>query len=54
MADVWTGARNVILPLAWAFALWGIGLYWWSGYIYLKQLRSVVIFERSETAKVKA
>ena len=54
MADVWTDARNVILPLAWAFAIWGIGLYWWSGYIYLKQLRSVVIFERSETAKVKA
>ncbi len=54
MADVWADARNVILPLAWAFAIWGIGLYWWSGYIYLKQLRSVVIFERSETAKVKA
>jgi cardiolipin synthase len=54
MADVWVDARNVILPLAWAFAIWGIGLYWWSGYIYLKQLRSVVIFERSETAKVKA
>jgi cardiolipin synthase len=54
MADVWSDARNVILPLAWAFAIWGIGLYWWSGYIYLKQLRSVVIFERSETAKVKA
>ena len=54
MADVWVDARNVILPLAWAFASWGIGLYWWSGYIYLKQLRSVVIFERSETAKVKA
>ena len=53
MADVWVDARNVILPLAWAFAIWGIGLYWWSGYIYLKQLRSVVIFERSETAKVK-
>lgn len=54
MADVWVDARNVILPLAWAFAIWGIGLYWWSGYIYLKQLRSVVIFERAETAKVKA
>ncbi|MEY4349484.1 MAG: hypothetical protein RL719_781 [Actinomycetota bacterium] len=54
MADVWSDARNVILPLAWAFAIWGIGLYWWSGYIYLKQLRSVVIFERSETTKVKA
>jgi cardiolipin synthase len=54
MADVWADARNIILPLAWAFAIWGIGLYWWSGYIYLKQLRSVMIFERSETAKVKA
>jgi cardiolipin synthase len=54
MADVWADARNVILPLAWAFAIWGIGLYWWSGYIYLKQLRSVMIFEHSETAKVKA
>lgn len=24
----------------WAFAWWGTGLYWWAGYLYLKQIRS--------------
>ncbi len=42
MVKVWPGAELVILPIAWAFAIWGVGLYWWSGFIYLKQLSSVV------------
>ena len=32
----------VVLPVAWAFALWGIGLYWWAGFVYLAQVRNVV------------
>lgn len=31
-----------VLPVAWAFAWWGIGLYWWAGFVYLAQVRSVV------------
>ena len=42
MVNVFKGAELLILPIAWAFAIWGIGLYWWSGFIYLKQLSSVV------------
>lgn len=42
MVNVWESAAFVILPVAWAFAIWGIGLYWWAGFIYLKQLFAVV------------
>jgi cardiolipin synthase len=42
IADVWTAAANVVLPIAWGFAIWGIGLYWFSGAIYIRQLISVV------------
>ena len=52
MADVWTDAKMIILPLAWAFAIWGIGLYWWSGYIYLKQLRAVVNSDPQESTRL--
>ncbi|ABW14367.1 CDP-alcohol phosphatidyltransferase [Parafrankia sp. EAN1pec] len=35
--DSWlaTAAR----PLGWAFAIWGIALYWWSGLLYAEQAR---------------
>jgi cardiolipin synthase len=35
-------AAFVILPAAWAFALWGGFLYWWAGVIYLRQVAQVV------------
>lgn len=38
LADWWQAAELVILPIAWAFALWGVGLYWYAGYLYLKQV----------------
>jgi cardiolipin synthase len=31
-----------VLPIAWAFALWGVGLYWWAGFVYLLQVRNIV------------
>ncbi len=27
----------VAKTFGWAFAWWGIGLYWWAGYLYVKQ-----------------
>jgi len=42
IADLWTAAEFIVLPLAWAFALWGMGLYWWAGIVYLRQVREVV------------
>jgi cardiolipin synthase len=34
-------AGNIAQPIGWAFALWGTGLYWWSGIIYLRQVVGV-------------
>jgi len=33
---------TVALVLGWAFAWWGIGLYWWAGWLYVRQVREVV------------
>ena len=38
LADWWSSAQLVILPIAWAFALWGVGLYWFAGFLYVKQV----------------
>jgi cardiolipin synthase (CMP-forming) len=29
-------------PIAWAFAWWGVGLYWWAGLLYLRQVIRLV------------
>jgi cardiolipin synthase len=39
LADVLPQFQSLILPIAWAFAWWGIGLYWLAGFIYLRQLQ---------------
>lgn len=35
-------AAQVALPVAWAFSWWGTALYWWAGWLYLRQVRSLV------------
>lgn len=52
LADIWTEASFVVLPIAWAFALWGVGLYWWAGFVYVRQVREVVSKSRTETIRV--
>jgi cardiolipin synthase len=47
LANVWSAAGVVLTPLAWAFAWWGMGLYWWAGLVYLKQVKDVVFATRS-------
>jgi len=42
----------LVLPVAWAFALWGIGLYWWAGFVYLAQVRSVVKSSSADSARL--
>ena len=42
IAKVFTQVGSVVLPLAWAFAIWGIGLYWWSAVLYYQQVFSVI------------
>jgi cardiolipin synthase len=41
-----------VLPVAWAFAWWGIGLYWWAGFVYLAQVRTVVKSSTSDSARL--
>ena len=48
MAHVWKSAELLILPVAWAFAWWGVGLYWWAGVVYVLQVREIVKLERSK------
>jgi cardiolipin synthase len=45
LANVFESATFVIEPIAWAFALWGAGLYWWAGFVYLKQVGDLVFRE---------
>jgi cardiolipin synthase len=33
---------EVARPVAWAFAWWGVGLYWWAGWLYLRQVARLV------------
>jgi len=33
---------TVALVLGWAFAWWGTGLYWWAGWLYVRQVGDVV------------
>ena len=42
IANVLTDIGFLILPIAWAFALWGVGLYWWAGFVYVRQVKEVV------------
>lgn len=42
MADIWPQASFVVLPLAWAFAYWGIAMYWIAGFIYVKQVKKLL------------
>lgn len=48
LANVWQSASILILPVAWAFALWGVGLYWWAGCVYVIQVRQIVKFGTSK------
>jgi cardiolipin synthase len=38
--DGWVA--EVVRPFAWAFTVWGVGLYWWSALLYVAQARAVV------------
>jgi cardiolipin synthase len=52
MGKIFTEAAFIITPIAWAFALWGVALYWWSGFVYLWQLVLLIREERSKTTNV--
>lgn len=37
-----TGVSLYVFPIAWAFAFWGVWLYWWTGFVYLRQVHNIV------------
>lgn len=39
---------DVAKPLAWAFVIWGTGIYWWSAILYAEQASAVVGGRRLE------
>jgi len=39
-------AATVARVLGWAFVIWGTGLYWWAGLLYLRQVRDLVAADR--------
>ncbi|GAA0631425.1 CDP-alcohol phosphatidyltransferase family protein [Sporichthya brevicatena] len=41
-----TTVQTVANVLGWAFAIWGSGLYWWAGVLYLVQVRNLVEADR--------
>jgi cardiolipin synthase len=52
IAAAFPSVSLVVLPVAWAFAWWGIGLYWWAGFVYLAQVRNVVKLNDSQSARL--
>ncbi len=52
MGKIFTEAAFIITPIAWAFALWGVALYWWSGFVYLWQLVLLIREERQKSTNV--
>lgn len=52
MGKIFTDAAFIITPIAWAFALWGVALYWWSGFVYLWQLVLLIREERLRASNV--
>jgi cardiolipin synthase (CMP-forming) len=52
LADIWQFGAVIVLPLAWAFTYWGIGLYWLAGFIYLKQLVDLVSRHRQSSSNL--
>ena len=42
LAQIGGPVATAALVLGWAFAWWGTGLYWWAGWLYLRQVREVV------------
>lgn len=52
MGKIFTEAAFIITPLAWAFALWGVALYWWSGFVYLWQLILLIREQRQSSTSV--
>ena len=50
LAQIGGPVAEVALVFGWAFAWWGTALYWWAGWLYVRQVRDVVSAARAEQA----
>jgi len=45
------GIGTVARPVGWAFAWWGVALYWWAGWLYVRQAVGLVRAAARTTAR---
>jgi len=50
LGQAFPDAAFIANPVGWAFALWGVFLYWWAGIIYLREAVRVTRIPRVEPA----
>ena len=43
LGDGTSPVADVSFVFGWAFAIWGTALYWWAGFLYLAQVRRLVV-----------
>jgi cardiolipin synthase len=41
-----TTVQTLANVFGWAFAIWGSGLYWWAGVLYVIQVRALAAADR--------
>ena len=42
LGDADNAAATVARVFGWAFAIWGVGMYWWAGILYAWQVRTLL------------
>ncbi|NBR65164.1 MAG: CDP-alcohol phosphatidyltransferase family protein [Actinobacteria bacterium] len=47
-------ASVIVFPIAWAFAFWGIWLYWWTCVVYLRQVYNIRKMARSTSTILRS
>jgi len=50
IGEAFPTAASFVDPIGWAFALWGMFLYWWAGIVYAAQTVTVTRLARGEAA----
>jgi CDP-diacylglycerol--glycerol-3-phosphate 3-phosphatidyltransferase len=51
LADGNNTLADIARPFGWAFAVWGVALYWWAGWLYVAQLRQLLQSGRGGTQR---
>jgi cardiolipin synthase len=52
VGQAFPAVAGAIDPIAWAFAIWGVFLYWWAGIIYVRETGRLVAKSRRGTPLV--